>query len=138
MVGQSCGDASVPSACRVSLQGGQEQQSVGFLGTRPLHGGTATGVCRNLSLQVRHAPDGRGKRETGSQVCQHLGHSGQLGSAGRALCLLLPPASLACPAASCLENLRQQHSSGVRATPSLRCIDRRSLKESGLDIRDTY
>lgn len=60
-----------------------------------------------------------------------------LGSAGIAFCQSLSPVSLACPAASRLENLRQQ-SSGVCAVPSLQCIDRRSLKESGLDIWDTY
>lgn len=64
-------------------------------------------------------------------------HLSLLGSAGRAFCQSLSPVSLACPAASRLENLRQQ-SSGVRAVPSLQCIDRRSLKESGLDIWDTY
>lgn len=84
-----------------------------------------------------HTPDGRGKWETGSQTGQHFRHLSQLGSVGRAFCLPLSPASLACPAASCQENLRQQ-SSGVRAVPSLQCIDRNSLKESGLDIWDTY
>lgn len=84
-----------------------------------------------------HTPDGRGKWETGSQTGQHSWHLSQLGSTGRAFCLPLSPASLACPAASHQENLRQQ-SSGVRAVPLLQCIDRSSLKESGLDIWDTY
>lgn len=81
--------------------------------------------------------DGRGKWETGSQTGQHFRHLSQLGSVGRAFRLPLSPASLACSAASRQENLRQQ-SSGVRAVPSLQCIDRSSLKESGLDIWDTY
>lgn len=82
-------------------------------------------------------PDGRGKWETGSQTGQHFRHLSQLGSVGRAFCLPLSPVSLACPAASRQENLRQQ-SSGVRAVPLLQYIDQSSLKESGLDIWDTY
>lgn len=84
-----------------------------------------------------HTQDGRGKWDTGSQTGQHFRHLSQLGSMGRAFCLPLSPASLASPAASRQENLRQQ-SSDVRAVPLLQCIDQSSLKESGLDIWDTY
>lgn len=90
-----------------------------------------------INAPLGHTPDGRGKWETGSQTGQHFRHLSQLGSVGRAFCLPLSPVSLACSAASRQENLRQQ-SSGVHAVPLLQYIDQSSLKESSLDIWDTY
>lgn len=99
--------------------------------------GSCTSLLGLINAPLGHTPDGWGKWETGSQTGQPFRHLSQLGSVGRAFCLPLSPVSLACSAASCQENLRQQ-SSGVHAVPLLQYIDQSSLKESGLDIWETY
>lgn len=137
----------ISTACRLVVQQGKEQQSTDFLGTTcptwTLECQTSDSAGSYMSLlglinaPWGHTTDGRGQWETGSQTGQHFRHLSQLGSVGRAFCWPLSPLSLACSAASRQENLRQQ-SSGVRAVPLLQYIDQSSLKESGLDIWDTY
>lgn len=138
----------ISTACRVVVQQGKEQQSTDFLGTvHPLHehwdwsllecwtwdsAGSYTSLLGLINAPWGHTPDGRGKSETDRPTLQTSEPAGLCGQS-----FLLATVSLAWSAAPHQENLRQQ-SSGVRAVPLLQYIDQSSLKESGLDIWDTY